>query len=78
MVLGGEADEATKYIAPTVVSDVPPDDSLMSEWVYALPLVLVLVLVWLMLVLHREIFGPILPIVPVENLDEAIAYVNAQ
>jgi acyl-CoA reductase-like NAD-dependent aldehyde dehydrogenase len=27
---------------------------------------------------YREIFGPILPIVPVDSLDEAIAYVNAQ
>lgn len=26
----------------------------------------------------REIFGPVLPILPVESLDEAIAYVNAQ
>jgi acyl-CoA reductase-like NAD-dependent aldehyde dehydrogenase len=24
----------------------------------------------------REIFGPLLPIVPVENLDEAIRFVN--
>ncbi|KAF8226652.1 NAD-aldehyde dehydrogenase [Tricholoma matsutake] len=55
VVIGGETDEATKYIAPTVVSDVPLDDSLMSE----------------------EIFGPVLPIVPVEDLDEAIAFVNA-
>jgi hypothetical protein len=33
IVIGGETDEATKYIAPTVVSDVHPDDSLMSEYV---------------------------------------------
>jgi acyl-CoA reductase-like NAD-dependent aldehyde dehydrogenase len=26
----------------------------------------------------REIFGPVLPIMPVEDVDEAIAYVNAQ
>jgi aldehyde dehydrogenase (NAD+) len=32
---------------------------------------------WLWL-FEREIFGPVLPIVPVEDLDEAIAYVNAQ
>jgi len=24
----------------------------------------------------REIFGPLLPVVPVENLDEAIKFVN--
>lgn len=36
-MLGGDTDEAAKYIAPTVVSDVHPDDSLMSEYVDALP-----------------------------------------
>jgi len=55
IVLGGETDEATKFIAPTVVKDVSGDDPLMSE----------------------EIFGPVLPIVPVEDLDEAIAFVTA-
>ena len=44
VVLGGEADEATKYIAPTVVSDVPLDDSLMSEYVYSALLAVVCVL----------------------------------
>ncbi|KAJ7024307.1 NAD-aldehyde dehydrogenase [Mycena alexandri] len=55
LVVGGETDEAQKYIAPTIVKDVKGDDSLMSE----------------------EIFGPILPIVPVDDLDAGIAYVNA-
>lgn len=55
-VLGGEADVERKYVAPTVVRDVGPQDSLMSE----------------------EIFGPVLPIVPVDSLDEAIAFVNAR
>ncbi|KAJ7685591.1 NAD-aldehyde dehydrogenase [Mycena polygramma] len=54
IVRGGQADEAQRSITPTIVRDVKPDDSLMSE----------------------EIFGPILPIVPVEDLDAAIAYVN--
>lgn len=31
-----------------------------------------------MLVLEEEIFGPILPLVPVESVDAAIAYVNAR
>ncbi|KAG6865231.1 hypothetical protein C0991_004289 [Blastosporella zonata] len=31
IVIGGETDEATKFIAPTVVKNVEPDDSLMSE-----------------------------------------------
>uniref|UniRef100_A0A0W0G7Y2 Aldehyde dehydrogenase n=1 Tax=Moniliophthora roreri TaxID=221103 RepID=A0A0W0G7Y2_MONRR len=51
VVIGGDVDEATKFIAPTVVKDVKPDDS--------------------------EIFGPILPIVTVKNLDEAISFVNS-
>jgi len=54
IVFGGEIDKDKKYIAPTVVKDVGPEDSLMSE----------------------EIFGPLLPVVPVENLDEAIKFVN--
>ncbi|KAF7760966.1 hypothetical protein Agabi119p4_10375 [Agaricus bisporus var. burnettii] len=54
VAIGGEADEATKFIAPTVVKDVGAGDSLMRE----------------------EIFGPILPIFPVNDVDEAIAYVN--
>lgn len=36
IVLGGETDEATKFIAPTIVKDVGFDDSLMSEYVFAL------------------------------------------
>ena len=30
IVCGGETDEATRYIAPTVVVDVSPDDKLMQ------------------------------------------------
>ncbi|KAH8113432.1 aldehyde dehydrogenase [Phellopilus nigrolimitatus] len=56
VVLGGETDAEQKYIAPTVVRDVSPEDSLMSQ----------------------EIFGPILAIVPVKDMDEAIAFVNAR
>ncbi|KAJ3736030.1 NAD-aldehyde dehydrogenase [Lentinula guzmanii] len=55
IVLGGDTDETTKYIGPTVVKDVKPEDCLMSE----------------------EIFGPILPIMPVSSIDEGLAYVNA-
>jgi len=56
IVVGGETKEETKYIAPTIVKDVKPDDSLMRE----------------------ELFGPVLPILAVENVDEAIAFVNAR
>ena len=33
IVIGGETDESQKFISPTVVADVPVDDSLMSEYV---------------------------------------------
>ncbi|XP_077168625.1 aldehyde dehydrogenase, dimeric NADP-preferring-like isoform X1 [Paroedura picta] len=51
---GGEADEATSFIAPTILTDVNPNSKVMQE----------------------EIFGPILPIVTVKNLDEAIQFIN--
>lgn len=56
VVLGGETDAAQRFIAPTIVRDVTPDDSLMSE----------------------EIFGPILPIIPVKSVEEGIELVNAK
>ncbi len=56
VAIGGEADEAEKFIAPTVLTDVSPDAPVMQE----------------------EIFGPILPILVVADLDEAIAFVNAR
>ncbi len=54
VVIGGDHDAATKYLAPTVVVDPPLDSALMTE----------------------EIFGPILPIVAVEDLGAAIRFVN--
>lgn len=54
LVTGGQTDRATKYIAPTVLGGVEPDEPVMRE----------------------EIFGPVLPIVEVENLDEAIEFIN--
>ncbi|XP_049730582.1 aldehyde dehydrogenase family 3 member A2 isoform X3 [Elephas maximus indicus] len=51
---GGETDEATRYIAPTILTDVSPEAKVMQE----------------------EIFGPILPIVPVKDADEAIKFIN--
>ncbi|MFE5122781.1 aldehyde dehydrogenase family protein [Streptomyces sp. NPDC056669] len=53
-VTGGQSDRAEKYIAPTVLMDVKPDEPVMRE----------------------EIFGPILPIVTVADLTEAIAFIN--
>ncbi|MEI5100860.1 aldehyde dehydrogenase family protein [Streptomyces sp. PmtG] len=54
VVTGGHTDRAAKYIAPTVLAGVRPDEPVMRE----------------------EIFGPVLPIVEVEGLDEAIAFIN--
>lgn len=54
IVFGGEVDVSQKYVAPTLVRDVPENDSLMSE----------------------ELFGPVLPIIPVEDVDEAIEIIN--
>ncbi|NWU97831.1 AL3A2 dehydrogenase, partial [Upupa epops] len=51
---GGESDEATCFIAPTILTDVSPDSKVMEE----------------------EIFGPVLPILTVKNVDEAIEFIN--
>ena len=51
---GAETDKSTKYISPTLISDLRDDASLLQE----------------------EIFGPILPIVTYNTLENAIAYIN--
>ncbi|TFK21603.1 aldehyde dehydrogenase [Coprinopsis marcescibilis] len=56
IVAGGQTDAETKFIAPTIVTNVGADDSLMSD----------------------EIFGPVLPIVAVEDIDEAIRFINSK
>ncbi|KAM4899428.1 aldehyde dehydrogenase family 3 member B1-like isoform 2-T2 [Sylvia borin] len=56
VVIGGQTDEAERYIAPTVLVDVQPSDPIMQE----------------------EIFGPILPIVVIANMDEAIDFINSR
>ncbi|MEU1285881.1 aldehyde dehydrogenase family protein [Kitasatospora sp. NPDC005856] len=53
-VIGGEHDRATRYLAPTVLADVPATAPVMQA----------------------EIFGPILPVLPVPDLDAAIAFIN--
>lgn len=50
--VGGESDPEQRYIAPTVLRNVPLDSDVMSD----------------------EIFGPILPVLPVADLDEAIRF----
>ena len=56
VAIGGHTDEQQRYIAPTVLVDVQPTDTVM----------------------HEEIFGPILPILTVGSIDEAINFVNAR
>ncbi|XP_072209695.1 aldehyde dehydrogenase family 3 member A2 isoform X1 [Excalfactoria chinensis] len=51
---GGETDEASCFIAPTILTDVTAESKVMEE----------------------EIFGPVLPIVSVKNVDEAIEFIN--
>ncbi|XP_015485129.1 aldehyde dehydrogenase family 3 member B1-like [Parus major] len=56
VAIGGQTDEAERYIAPTVLVDVQPLDPIMQE----------------------EIFGPILPIMIITNMDEAIDFINSR
>lgn len=53
---GGEVERDARYVAPTVLTGVGPDDPVMDE----------------------EIFGPILPVVAVADIDEAAAFVRAR
>ncbi|WP_158863323.1 aldehyde dehydrogenase family protein [Leifsonia sp. AG29] len=55
IAVGGGHDAQTRYLAPTVLLDVPRDSPVMEE----------------------EIFGPILPIVVVDGLDDAIAVIRS-
>lgn len=51
---GGEADESQRYLAPTLLSNVPLESPLMQE----------------------EIFGPILPVIPVNSIHDAVSFVQ--
>lgn len=62
--IGGGHDRSDRYIAPTVVT-VPGGSSPIVGPDAALP------------VLQEEIFGPILPIVPVASAEAAVAAINA-
>jgi aldehyde dehydrogenase (NAD+) len=53
---GGQHDRDDLFIAPTILTDVPPEAP----------------------VLREEIFGPILPVLEVDGVDQAIAHVNAR
>jgi aldehyde dehydrogenase (NAD+) len=52
--LGGGSD--SRYIAPTIITNVKADDATMQD----------------------EIFGPVLSIVPIDNLDQAIEFINSR
>jgi len=54
IVHGGENDERTLFIAPTIVDNVQPSHPLMQD----------------------EIFGPILPVLEYETIEDAIRFVN--
>jgi aldehyde dehydrogenase (NAD+) len=56
IVTGGTADEDTRYIAPTILRNVPEGAPVMAD----------------------EIFGPILPVLRVKDMEQAIAFVNAR
>ena len=54
--MGGDIKEDGRYIAPTVLVNIPKDAKVMED----------------------EIFGPILPVYVVDNLDEAIRTINSK
>lgn len=56
VICGGQTDQEQRYIAPTIITDIGPDDMIMQE----------------------EIFGPILPVLEYEKLDEVIEFVNSR
>jgi aldehyde dehydrogenase (NAD+) len=53
---GSAADENERYLAPTILRDVPADSPVMAD----------------------EIFGPILPVLKVKDIGQAITFVNAR
>lgn len=54
--MGGQANEEERYLAPTVLRNIPLDS----------------------LTLQEEIFGPILPVIKIKNIKEAIQIVNSR
>jgi acyl-CoA reductase-like NAD-dependent aldehyde dehydrogenase len=56
VVCGGKIDEATRYVAPTILTEVKLDGELMND----------------------EIFGPVLPVIPVDSIDAAIEFLDSR
>jgi len=55
-VTGGESDNETRYIAPTVLNNINLNDTIMED----------------------EIFGPILPVMEYESVEDCIQIINAR
>jgi hypothetical protein len=55
IVIGGDHDGESRYLAPTVLADVTPSMPIMAD----------------------EIFGPVLPVLAYDELDEAVAHVQS-
>ncbi len=56
VAVGGEQDKSERYLAPTIVTDVPREDPLMDD----------------------EIFGPVLPVLRVGDMEEAVRFVSSR
>jgi aldehyde dehydrogenase (NAD+) len=56
VVIGGKGDESDRFVAPTILKNVPEDSPVMRD----------------------EIFGPILPVLCVDDIAHAIRFVNAR
>eukprot|EP01133_Synstelium_polycarpum_P012930 gene12930-15197_t len=56
VVIGGEGDVETRYVAPTVILEPDMESPIMTE----------------------EIFGPVMPIITYDNLDEAIKLIQGK
>ncbi|XP_063050448.1 aldehyde dehydrogenase family 3 member B1-like [Engraulis encrasicolus] len=54
VLIGGQVNEAERFVAPTILTDVSERDPVM----------------------RHEYSGPILPVLTVENVDEAISFIN--
>lgn len=54
ILLGGQTDDARRFIAPTLLDETDPESPIMQE----------------------EIFGPVLPMLTYEDLDEVISFVR--
>ena len=54
ILCGGTSDPADRYMAPTLLTDIPLQSPLLTD----------------------EIFGPILPVLPFDNIDDCVEYVN--